>query len=80
LSRELVASWAETLRLERLRQRLKQSDVAEMIGTDQPQISHWEAGHTQPQSAHLILWAGALGYRIEMLALREPNPSQKGLP
>lgn len=45
--------FAERLRQLRTEERLKQSELAERIGTTQRKISYMEAGHTEPDLATL---------------------------
>jgi transcriptional regulator with XRE-family HTH domain len=43
-------SWGSTLRLERKRLNLNQSQLAAQLGTTQQNIGHWEAGRTLPRA------------------------------
>lgn len=66
MSRGAVALWVETLRIERLRLRLRQVDVAQRMLVPTSQISSWENGVTQPGAARMVQWALALDYDIVM--------------
>lgn len=53
------ADLVERVRLERLRRRLKQSDVAELAGLTQPAVSDVENGKAPAERVHAV--AEALG-------------------
>src|SRR5262245_47357824 len=55
--------------------RLSQSDLAEALGTSQPQVSRWLEGGTPPRSDYLLKMARTLGVPADYLiddALDEP--------
>ena len=55
------------LRLERVRQRVYQREIAEVVGVTQPQVSQWEMGVWTPKVENLFAWADALGLEFELV-------------
>lgn len=73
MRRDVVAAWVEVLRMERLRLKLKQSEVAERMGVNRTMLSLWENEVTQPLSGSLVSWAEALGFEITMSKVPESD-------
>lgn len=69
---ELV-SFGERVRLARERLRLKQEQLADLVGTDAGSVSRWERGKGYPQAPQLARLAGALGESIDYLVLGAPS-------
>lgn len=65
---------AIALAKERRRQRVRQTDVAELVGVHESTIGEWERGDASPELKYLRLWCKALGVRI--LAGKDPNKLQ----
>jgi transcriptional regulator with XRE-family HTH domain len=53
-------SLTDALRLERLRLRIKQGDLADRLGVTQQALCQWEMGHNPPTLEHARAWLDAL--------------------
>lgn len=73
MTRDVVAVWVETLRMERLRLKMRQQDVADKMGVNRTMIAYWENGRTQPLTANMAAWAAALGFEVTMSRVRVPK-------
>lgn len=60
---DTVAQWGDDLRLERLRRRLRQADIAARAGISQASVSETENGRGSPETCAAI--ASALGVDLE---------------
>lgn len=45
-----------------------QTEIARRAGVAQDRVSAWECGGHTPNMRHLIAWADALGYDVELVA------------
>lgn len=59
-----LSEFADVLRLERLRRRIKQGDLAAQLGVTQSALCGWERGDKRPVDEHLRSWAKALGIEV----------------
>jgi DNA-binding XRE family transcriptional regulator len=48
-----IVSVGDAIRTRRLDLKLRQKDVAEMIGCDEMSVVNWEKNHTQPRINHM---------------------------
>lgn len=55
-----VAEFIEQLRLERLRRRVKQGNIAAKLGVAQSALCNWEHGRGIPTDEHIVEWAALL--------------------
>jgi transcriptional regulator with XRE-family HTH domain len=62
-----VMTFAEKVRNLLKAHRLSQSDLAEALGTSQPQVSRWLEGGTPPRSDYLLKMARTLGVSVDYL-------------
>src|SRR4051794_10286382 len=62
-----VMMFAEKVRNLLKERRLSQSDLAEALGTSQPQVSRWLEGGTPPRWDYLLKMARALGVSVDYL-------------
>jgi len=68
--------FADELRMERVRRRIRQVGLADRIGVDFRTVSNWETMRNRPNAVHMIAWAAALGRTVpsEVLAdLQQPT-------
>lgn len=61
---DLYRTWGERIRSRREAKGLKQSALAEAIGTSQQRISQWEQGDRRPPDAVRLKLAEALGTTV----------------
>lgn len=68
---KLVLTEPEPNNLRRLRESrgLTQTALAQMVGTQQAQLSHWEKGNYQPMLRNVIRLASALGVKVADLGI-----------
>lgn len=64
---------ADTLQAIRVLQDHRQSDLAEALTVSQAQISQWENGLYEPSIGNFMVWAAALGYKVELYRLEDPE-------
>lgn len=65
------AAFAERLRLERLRRRIEQRDIAAKCGVAPLAVGQWESGRQLPSNERLERWAEVLGVPLPEGARRE---------
>lgn len=75
-SEEDLAGFGERVRVARERLKMKQEQLADLVGTDAGSVSRWERGRGYPQAPQLARLSHALGESIDYLVLGAP--SQKG--
>ena len=59
-----VVSIGDAIRVRRLDLKLRQIDVAKIIGCDEMSIVNWEKGHTSPRSTHMPGVVKFLGFNL----------------
>ncbi len=64
----------------RIERGLTQSQLAELAGTQQPNIARFERGRTDPHLSFLRRLGKALGYRVEVRFVPQDTPSGDGRP
>jgi transcriptional regulator with XRE-family HTH domain len=76
-----VMTFAEKVRTLLKACRLSQSDLAEALGTSQPQVSRWLEASTPPRSDYLLKMARTLGVPVDYLidAEQDEPPRPPGL-
>lgn len=62
----LVDVWRAQLVAARRLQGISQRALAEQMGVRQAQLGAWELGDITPDLANWQLWAGALGFELQM--------------
>jgi transcriptional regulator with XRE-family HTH domain len=60
---------AETLRLERVRRRIKQGVLAAELGVSQNALCGWESRRHAPSRSNAVAWAAALGVEVPAAVL-----------
>lgn len=61
----------ESIRVQRIIKKLKQGELAELMGVKQSVISSWETGRTFPHILNCISLANTLGISLDELVGRE---------
>lgn len=72
--------WTAQLTAARRLQNLTQRELAERTGTTQARVGAWEtesATREQPTVLSLMLWAGALGFELQMVPAESFNPKEQ---
>src|SRR3954469_22427334 len=72
-----VMTFAEKVRNLLKARRLSQSELAEALGTSQPQVSRWLEGGTPPRWDYLLKMARTLGVSADyLIAAEQDEPPQ----
>lgn len=62
-----LVEWGDRLRKRRLRQGLRQVELAKAVSVDQAKVSRWEQGHSRPSDEQRIALARALSTTVGRL-------------